>query len=283
MPYARYGESVRSVWEALKQIQDKVEVGLEPEDVQGILASGSARNAIDCALWDLKAKTTGRTVGEWVGLPFVGEFVTMRTVVLDRPNRMAQAAAAYPQGTPLKVKLDREQILERLAAVHAAAPLAPLVADPNESWNPEILKTVFSKLPAYGVVLLEQPLPQDHDHCLSEINHYVPVCADESCKISQDVSALTGRYDAINIKLDKCGGLTEALALHRAAKREGLQVMVGCLVGSALAIAPAVVLAGSVDYIDLDGPLLLAKSCGGAMEEVPDTGRVRFSHSWGKP
>lgn len=283
MPYTRYGESVHSVMQALDQMRDRVERVFDPEDLQKIVDSGSARNAIDCALWDLKAKTTGRAVEEWVDLPCVREFITMRTVVLDRPNLMAQAAATYPHGTPLKIKLDREQILERLAAVHAAVPDAPLVADPNESWNPEILKTVFSKLPSFGVVLLEQPLPQDHDNCLSEMNHCVPVCADESCRTSQDVRALTGRYDAINIKLDKTGGLTEAIALLQAARREGLQVMVGCLVGSALAIAPAALLAGSVDYIDLDGPLLLAKNHGDGMEEIVDTSRVRFTHPWGKP
>ncbi|HXV73937.1 MAG TPA: dipeptide epimerase [Sphingomonadales bacterium] len=282
VPYARYGESVESVLATLEALRSDVEGGLQLDELQDRLQPGSARNALDCALWDLRAKKQGRPVTELIDVPAVNEFSTMRTVVLDTPENMAGAAAAFPKGGALKVKLDGERVLERLGAVHAAAPSSPLVADPNEGWDAVLLKKAFPQLRSLGVVLLEQPLSERQDGYLSEIAHPVPVCADESCRTVSDLPRLKGRYDALNIKLDKTGGFTGALALHRAAREEGFKVMLGCLTGSALAVAPLVALAGAADYIDLDGPLLLAKGYGGGMEEIPGSLRVRFNHPWGR-
>lgn len=283
VPYARYGETVDGVMETLKAVRKEIETGLGLRGLQEKLPPGSARNALDCALWDLRAKTEGRSVAEVVGIPASDEFSTMRTVVLDRPENMARAAASFPNGVLLKVKLDREGALEKLSAVRKAAPSSPLVVDPNEGWDAASLQAAFPELKALGVVLLEQPLPESGDGILKGLPRPVPVCADEACRTAADLPRLEGRYDAVNIKLDKAGGLTAALELYRAARAKGFQVMLGCLVGDALAVAPLAALAAGADYIDLDGPLLLANGAGNGMEEIPGTARVRFNHTWGKP
>jgi len=283
VPYARYGESAEGVLETLEAVRPDIEGGLGLGELQQKLPPGSARNALDCALWDLRSKREGRSIFELVGIPPLGVFSTMRTVVLDTPENMARSAASFAKGTMLKVKLDREKVLERLAAVRAAAPTSPLVADPNEGWDAEMLKALLPELKGRGVVVLEQPLPEGEDEILSSVPHRVPVCADESCKTAADLAPLKGRYDAVNIKLDKAGGFTGALALFRAARTENVRVMVRCLVGSALAVAPLAVLAGGADWVDLDGPLLLANGAGDGMEEIPGTSRVRLNHGWGKP
>jgi L-Ala-D/L-Glu epimerase / N-acetyl-D-glutamate racemase len=282
IPYARYGESVESVLETLDAVRAEIENGLGVEALQERLPPGSARNALDCALWDLRARKQGKSVGALVEMEPGEEFSTLRTVVLDDPPAMAASAASFADGTPLKIKLGRARVLETLEVVHRAAPKSPLVVDPNEGWDGRTLAEAWPELKGLGVILLEQPLPAGADDALKEHPHPVPVCADEACRGVADLPRLKRAYDAVNIKLDKTGGFTAALELYHAAKGEGLGVMLGCLVGSALAVAPLAVLAAAADYVDLDGPLLLANGAGDGMEEIPGTNRVRFNHCWGR-
>jgi L-Ala-D/L-Glu epimerase len=264
VPYARYGESVESVVAQIETMRAAIESGAERDALQKLLPAGAARNALDCALWDLEAKATGVRVYARAGLKAPSPCTTAFTLSLGTADEMAQAASAVAARHPLlKLKLgaqgniDRD--IERLAAVRRAAPAATLIVDANEGWREKDLGTGFAGCANHGVALIEQPLPSGRDEALAEIPHPVPICADESLHTRGDLASLRGRYDAINIKLDKAGGLTEAHALQAEAEKLGFIVMIGCMVASSLAMAPAMLLTSNAQFVDLDGPLLLAK------------------------
>jgi L-alanine-DL-glutamate epimerase-like enolase superfamily enzyme len=258
VPYARYGESVEGVAALVAALEGEIASGLDRRGLQARLAAGAARNALDCALWDLEAKAAGRSVAELIGLPAPQPRLTCYTLSLDTPQAMAAAAAAA--GRPLlKLKLGAPGDEERLKAIRAAVPDARLVVDANEGWTADILPRMMDACAAAGVELIEQPLPADDDAALARAPRPVPVCADESVHDRVGLAALRDRYDAINIKLDKAGGLTEAMALADAAEREGFFLMVGCMLATSLAMAPAMLVAQRARIVDLDGPLLLAR------------------------
>ena len=258
VPYARYGESVEGVAATLERLAPAVAAGLDRTALQSLLPPGAARNALDCALWDLEAKQRGRRAWDLAGLPAPAPTTTAFTISLDHPEAMARAAGAnkFPL---LKIKLGAPGDGARLLAVRAARPDTTLIVDANEGWQPENLAENLRACAAAGVVLVEQPLRAGQDAVLAQIERPVPVCADESVHDRTSLPALAGRYDAINIKLDKAGGLTEALALADAAERAGFQIMIGCMVSTSLAVAPALLLASRARFVDLDGPLLLER------------------------
>ncbi len=260
VPYARYGESLESVTAEIEGLPE----GVTLETLQGLLPPGAARNAVDCALWDHAAKAAGKRVWELAGLPAPGPEVTAFTLSLDTPERMRAAAARAAHRPLLKVKLGTPDDMVRLEAVREGAPRARIIVDANEGWTAEIYADLAPHLLRLGVALVEQPLPAGDDAMLGEIARPLPVCADESCHDRATLPDLTGKYDMVNVKLDKTGGLTEALALRDAARAEGYGIMVGCMVGSSLAMAPAVLVAQGAAVTDLDGPLLLAED-----REVP--------------
>ena len=259
VPYARYGESVESVAAAIEAMAPPLANGLDRAGLQRAMPPGAARNALDCAFWDLEAKRTGRPVHALAGLPAPGPRITAYTLSLDRPERMADAAARAASRRLLKVKLGGDGDRERIAAIRAAAPRPELIVDANEGWTTANLEANIAACADAQVSLIEQPLPAGRDEALAAIARAVPVCADESVHDRASLDALAGRYDAINIKLDKAGGLTEALAMAAEAERRGLRVMVGCMVATSLAMAPAMLLAQRATVVDLDGPLLLAR------------------------
>lgn len=255
VPYARYGESLESVSEQIARLPD----GITRAGLQSALPPGAARNAVDCALWDWEARHAGRRVWEIAGLPAPGPVLTAFTLSLDDPDRMRAEAAKNAHRPLLKIKLGTPDDMARLAAVRAGAPRARIIVDANEGWTTEIYADLAPHLQRLGVALVEQPLPAGADEMLAEIARPIPVCADESCHDRQSLPDLAGKYDMVNIKLDKTGGLTEALALRDLARAQGYGVMVGCMVGSSLAMAPATLVAQGADVADLDGPLLLAE------------------------
>jgi L-alanine-DL-glutamate epimerase-like enolase superfamily enzyme len=261
VPYARYGESVQSVLEEIRALRVEVENGLTRDALQHSLTAGAARNAIDCALVDLEAKTSGRPAFELLGLHKPAPVRTAFTLSLDTPAAMGQAAgnAAGKGFSLLKLKIAGAGDLARVEAVRDAAPSARLIVDANEAWTQDDLITLTPHLARLGVGLIEQPLKADEDAFLDDFRSPVPLCADESCHTRADLPRLAGRYSHINIKLDKAGGLTEALALAREAQSRGFHLMVGCMVSTSLAMAPASLLAGMAEFTDLDGPLLLAR------------------------
>ena len=273
VPYARYGETVDSVVASIEGLRGELEAGLGREALAGAIAPGAARNAIDCALWDLEAKRTGRRAWESASEPPPGSVVTAYTLGLDEPDAMREAAARHADRPLLKVKLDGERVTERVAAVRAGAPDARLIVDANEGWTAETLRRSLSALADLGVELVEQPLPAGADAALADIERAVPVAADESCHTRADLPALAGRYDVVNVKLDKTGGLTEALALRDAATAAGFGIMVGCMLATSLAMAPALLVAQGARFVDLDGPLLLARDREPGLDYHPD-GRV---------
>jgi L-alanine-DL-glutamate epimerase-like enolase superfamily enzyme len=259
VPYWRYNETVSVVAATLAALAPEVARGLDRAELQGLLPAGAARNALDCALWDLAAKRAGRPVHALAGLPSPGPRVTAYTISLGDPDAMAAAAAAVAARPLLKVKLGRAGDAERISAVRAAAPRAELIVDANEGWNGDNLAENLAACAAAGVTLVEQPLPADADDALAHIAHPIPVCADESVHDRASLARLAGKYEAINVKLDKTGGLTEALALADAAAAQGFALMVGCMISTSLAIAPALMLAQQARVVDLDGALLLAR------------------------
>jgi L-Ala-D/L-Glu epimerase len=257
-PYARYGESIESVLSQLGAAARRFESGLTRLDLQRLLPPGAARNAADCALWDLEAKVAQRTVAQMIGASEPGPIVTAVTVSLDAPQRMAEAAAAIADAPLIKVKVNAEAPLDCITAVRLAAPAARLIVDPNESWSGELLIELLAPLAALGVALIEQPLPAGADDALEHISSPMPICADESVHVSGDLEQVVRRYQAVNIKLDKTGGLTEALKMRQRAEEIGLTVMVGCMISTSLGIAPAMHVAANAQFIDLDGPWWLA-------------------------
>jgi L-alanine-DL-glutamate epimerase-like enolase superfamily enzyme len=257
VPYARYGESVDRVRAQVESVRELT----SRSALQQQLPGGAARNALDCALWDYEAKRDGTTAAALAGRPQLRTLTTAFTLSLDTAEAMAaKAAAASARGLPLlKLKLGGAGDDRRMRQVRAACPQARLIADANEAWTPELLTELMGVAAETGFELIEQPLRAGADAALAECPHPVPVCADESLHTRQGLSELAGRYDAVNIKLDKAGGLTEALALEQAARAAGLKIMVGCMVATSLSMAPAVLLAQDADWVDLDGPLLLAR------------------------
>ena len=259
VPYARYGESVESVMTQIDAMRPQLEAGLDRSALQTAMPPGAARNALDCALWDLEAKRRGRPVHEVAGLPAPHALTTAYTISLAAPAVMAKAAEAAASRELLKVKLGAEGDVARIAAVRVAAPNAVLIVDANEGWNESNLAANFAACADAGVVLVEQPLPERNDQALARMQRPIPVCADESVHDRSSLAALAGKYDAVNIKLDKAGGLTEALAVAAEAQRQNFTIMVGCMVATSLAMAPAILLAQQARFVDLDGPLLLSK------------------------
>lgn len=259
VPYAHYGESVEGVLAAIESMAGPLADGLDRHGLQDALPPGAARNALDCALWDLEAKASGDPVWRLAGLDQPGPLVTAYTLSLDSAEAMGQAAAANAARPLLKLKLDGEAVLERVAAVHEAAPEARIIVDANEAWTVDLLQQVSPALAGLGVEMIEQPLPAGADQGLNGMARPVPLCADESCHDRASMAGLAARYDIVNIKLDKTGGLTEALALADAARAAGLGIMVGCMIGTSLSMAPATLVAARAAFVDLDGPLLLAK------------------------
>ncbi|WP_138421949.1 N-acetyl-D-Glu racemase DgcA [Maritimibacter alexandrii] len=255
VPYARYNETIASV---------SAEVEGLPEDfdrtaLQTLLPAGAARNAVDCALWDLKAKRAGQRVWDLAGLPKPGPEITAYTLSLGEPDAMEAAARKHAHRPLLKIKLGTADDMARLEAVRRGAPKSRIIVDANEGWSAEVYSDLAPHMVRLGVALVEQPLPAGEDDMLAEIARPLPVCADESCHDSSTLAALKGKYDVINIKLDKTGGLTEALRLREAALADGYRIMVGCMVGTSLAMAPATLVAQGAMVTDLDGPLLLAQ------------------------
>ena len=259
VPYARYGESVEGVITALQAMSGAIAGGLDRDALQSAMPPGAARNALDCAFWDFSAKRAGQPVHQLLGLPVPKPVNTAYTISLASPDVMAQAAAKAAERALLKVKLGGGDDAARIAAVRRAAPAAELIVDANEGWTPDNLAANLAACADAGVTLVEQPLPANRDDLLARLPHTVPVCADESAHTMASLAALVGKYDAVNIKLDKAGGLTVALAMAREAERLGLALMVGCMVATSLAMAPAVLLAQRARVVDLDGPLLLAR------------------------
>lgn len=259
VPYARYGESLDSVCEQIKSLSDELAQGMDRIALQKTLAPGAARNAVDCAFWDLEAKLAGKPAWQLAGLSALSSVITAYTLSLEAPKKMQQAAEDNAARPLLKIKLGGEGDLERLRAVRAGAPNSRLIVDANEGWSATDYDALAPVMLELGVDLVEQPLPASDDAALEGRARPLPVCADEACHDRDSLEELKGKYDVINIKLDKTGGLTEALALKQAAIEQGFSIMVGCMVGSSLAMAPALLLAQDVSFVDLDGPLLLAE------------------------
>jgi L-alanine-DL-glutamate epimerase-like enolase superfamily enzyme len=259
VPYRRYGETVETVVAAIEAQREALAGGLDRAALQRAMAAGAARNALDCALWDLAAKRAGQPVHVLAGLPPPLPLTTALTISLGTPDAMAAAAAKASARALLKIKLGGDGDPERIAAVRRAAPRAELIVDANESWSARNLADNLAACAAAGVTLVEQPLPQSADDALAAIARPIPICADESAHDRTSLDRLAGKYDAINIKLDKAGGLTEALLLAAEAERRGFALMVGCMVATSLSMAPAVLVAQRARVVDLDGPLILAR------------------------
>ncbi len=267
VPYARYGETLDSVTAEIEAIRDELDDELDDKpnsgckhaDLLTLLPAGAARNAVDCALWDLGAKAANCRIWDLVGLSEPKPTVTAATISLDSPTAMGQAALNYARRPLLKVKLDGEQILERIRAVHENAPKASLIVDANEAWDIKTLRMMANALEELGVRMIEQPLPAGEDQELSSYHGPIPLCADESSHTAADLEGLKDRYQMVNVKLDKTGGLTEAFEFVRQAQKLDLDLMVGCMVGTSLAMAPAMLLTQGATFVDLDGPLWLAE------------------------
>ncbi|KRC80103.1 N-acetyl-D-Glu racemase DgcA [Sphingomonas sp. Root241] len=271
VPYARYGESIESALAAIDDVRDAIEGGADRAQLLDLLGAGAARNAVDCALWDLEARLGGRSVAAKIGAPEPGRLVSALTIGIDTPMAMAVAASKIADAPLIKVKVDATIPDAQIRAVRNAAPNAKLIVDPNESWDQQLVRAMQSVLVVLRVDLLEQPVPAEADEWLENFSPDVPICADESVHVAADLDTVARRYQVVNVKLDKSGGLTEALALAEAARARGLGLMTGCMVSSSLSIAPALHVARMSDFVDLDGPIWL-------MEDRP--GGVRDEAGW---
>jgi L-Ala-D/L-Glu epimerase len=265
VPYPHYGESIAGAFVAIQLARTALEAGADKHDLLTLLPPGSARNAIDCALWDLEAKRSHATVAMRLGRAPLAKIVSALTVVIDTPEAMAAATKDIAKAPLIKVKVDANDPAARIRAVRAAAPDADLIVDPNESWDRTLLEALQDALAENRVAMLEQPVPADNDDWLVGYRSKVPIFADEAVHVGGDLDRVEARYQGINIKLDKTGGLTAALDLATAARTRGLSVMTGCMVGSSLAIAPALHLARDADFVDLDGPIWIAQDRAGGV------------------
>lgn len=259
VPYARYGETIDNVIAAIEALAGDIAQGFTRADLQNKLPAGAARAALDCALWDLEAKKSGLPVWQLAGLPKPRPLITAYTISLDTPEAMAKKAAEARDYPLLKLKLGGTNDIERVAAIRKAAPEKRLIIDANEAWTLDDLHHFTPEFAALQVELIEQPLPAGADDALLNFKSPVPLCADESCHDTASLGAIIGRYEMVNIKLNKSGGLTEAIRLTNAAEAAGLKIMIGCMVGTSLAMAPAALLGAKAQVIDLDGPLLLTQ------------------------
>jgi L-alanine-DL-glutamate epimerase-like enolase superfamily enzyme len=259
VPYKRYGETMDGVREAIEAMRERIAGGIDRNALLAAMPAGAARNAVDCALWDIGAKLNGTPVANAICPARPRALETAYTLSLGEPEAMAAQARANAGRPLLKVKIGGDNDMARIRAVTEAAPQSRIILDANEGWTGDNVEANLAFAARHGIALIEQPLPAGHDEILRRIAHPVPICADESVHEAKDLDALVGLYDAVNIKLDKAGGLTAALVLRDRARQLGLGVMVGCMVGTSLAMAPAVLLAQDADFVDLDGPLLLAR------------------------
>lgn len=281
VPYPRYGESVESVLAQVEAARSAIARGASRAELATLMPPGAARNAVDCALWDLEAKLSGRGVAAMIGAPAPGRIATALTVVIDTPDAMARDAAAIAAAPLIKVKVDADDPGARVRAVRAAAPNATLIVDPNESWDEGLLRAAMPMLTQCRVAVIEQPVPAGDDDWLTSFDSPVPVCADEAIHTVAELDRVAARYDAINVKLDKAGGLTAGLELAQAARDRGMQVMSGCMVCSSLGIAPALHIARLADWADLDGPLWLADDRAGGVRETAGWMQPPGAGFWG--
>jgi L-alanine-DL-glutamate epimerase-like enolase superfamily enzyme len=259
VPYVRYGETVESVVAAIEALRPKVEAGADRGQLQDLLPPGAARNALDCALWDLAAKRAGVRAWTLAGRERLDPVKTAYTLSLGPPEAMAEAARAAARRPLLKLKIGGPDDLDRVAAVRAAAPRTRLIVDANEALAFHDLRRLAPEFARLEVMLIEQPLPAGEDSALEGYACPVPLCADESIHTRAELDDCARRYGCVNIKLDKAGGLTEALALKAEASARGLEIMAGCMVATSLAMAPALLVAQGARFVDLDGPLLLSR------------------------
>jgi L-alanine-DL-glutamate epimerase-like enolase superfamily enzyme len=277
VPYKRYGETMDGVREAIEAMRGRIAGGISRTALLDAMPAGAARNAIDCALWDLEAKISGTSVADAIAAAPLRALETAYTLSLGEPEAMAAQARANAARPLLKVKIGGDNDIARIRAVRQAAPDSRIILDANEGWSDDNIVANLAFAAEQGIALIEQPLPAGHDEILRHIAHPVPICADESVHEAKNLEALVGLYDAVNIKLDKSGGLTAALVLRDRARELSFGVMIGCMVGTSLAMAPAVLLAQDADYVDLDGPLLLARDrvpglvYQGSLVSPPDT------------
>ncbi|MES2056465.1 MAG: N-acetyl-D-Glu racemase DgcA [Pseudomonadota bacterium] len=268
VPYPRYGESIESALAAIEGVRTAIEAGADRQSLLSLLPPGAARNAIDCALWDLEARQSGKSVASLIGAPEPQRLASALTIVIDTPEAMARATVALADAPLLKIKVDANDPAAQIRAVRDAAPKAALIVDPNESWNQALVEALQPVLIDARVALLEQPVPADADAWLEGFTSTVPICADESVHVTADLDLIARRYSHVNVKLDKAGGLTAALDLAQAARARGLGLMTGCMVSSSLSIAPALHIARLSDFVDLDGPIWLKEDrAGGVTDE----------------
>lgn len=265
VPYARYGETIESALAAIDGARVAIEDSVSRDDLASLLPPGAARNAIDCALWDLEARQSGTSVAALIGAAEPGPLASALTIGIDTPEAMGAVARDMASAPLIKVKVDAQDPAARIRAVRAAAPGAGLIVDPNESWDRALLESMQDMLVEARVALLEQPVSAVDDAWLEGFHSQVPICADESVHVAADLDSVAARYSHVNVKLDKAGGLTAALELARAARARGLGLMTGCMVGSSLSIAPALHIARQSDFVDLDGPLWLAADYAGGV------------------
>jgi L-alanine-DL-glutamate epimerase-like enolase superfamily enzyme len=280
-PYARYGETPEATLAAILAMQDRFAAGINRNALQSAMPAGAARNAVDCALLDLEAKSRGERVWDMLSRIAPRACTTAYTISLGTPDAMAAATEKAAYRPLLKIKLGSDDDAARIAAVRKAAPESELIVDANEAWTPDNLAAHFEACHNAGVTLIEQPLPAGRDDALMHVHRPIAVCADESVHGLASLEALRGRYDAINIKLDKTGGLTEALAMADAARAMDLQIMVGCMVATSLSMAPAMLIAQAARFVDLDGPLLLAKDRDGGLRYDESTVYPPEATLWG--
>lgn len=283
VPYPRYGETVEGSLAAIESVRALIEDGASREELAAAMPAGAARNAVDCALWDLEARLAGTSVAALAGRAAPQPLASAITIGIDTPDAMAAVAQRHASVPLLKVKVNREEAEAQLAAVRAAAPAPRLIVDPNESWRVEDVVRWQELLMQYRVDLLEQPVPADDDAGLGGLGSRIPICADEALHTRADLPRLRGRYDYVNIKLDKTGGLTEALALADAALGIGFGLMVGCMVSSSLGIAPAMLVAERASFVDLDGPLWLANDREGGVRDEAGWMQPAVPGFWGTP
>jgi L-Ala-D/L-Glu epimerase len=277
VPYKRYGETMDGVRQEIEAMRARIAAGIGRSALLEAMPAGAARNAIDCALWDLEAKFSGKRVASSICAAPLRPLETAYTLSLGEPEAMAAQARANASRPLLKVKIGTDDDIARIRAVRQGAPESRIILDANEGWTEDNIVANLTFAAGHGIALIEQPLPAGRDEILRHIEHPVPICADESVHEAKDLGSLVGLYDAVNIKLDKSGGLTAALVLRDRARELGFGVMVGCMVGTSLAMAPAVLLAQDADFVDLDGPLLLARdrvpglTYNGSLLSPPDT------------
>ena len=281
MGVSYHGETADSIIAQLKEIAGKLSRGITRKELQSLLPPSGARNAADCALWDLEAKRSGRPAWALAGMSSVAPIITDFTLSLDTPEAMALAAQAAGNFTMLKLKLAGDGDIDRVSAVRAARPDVELIVDANQAWTERQLREFTPELAELGVKLIEQPLPAGRDEALAGFESPIPLCADESCQTTASLPSLAGKYQYVNIKLDKTGGLTEALALAREARARNFGLMVGCMGGSSLSMAPAFIVAQFCTFVDLDGPLLASSDVGNPIRYEGGTMHVPEAKLWG--